>query len=117
MIAPPDVLAGLLALLRDAVREAVREELRADSETFDSRRLPPDCRTLRRFAEECRRIPDATKLGRVWTVPRGSWEAYRRRRRGTAARPEAPPPAPTSLDARADALLARSGLRVVRGLR
>jgi len=108
-----DVIAGFLTLVREAVREAVREELHADAETFDSRRLPPDCRTGRRFAEECRRIPDATKLGRVWTVPRVAWEAHRTRRRGSALRAETPPPAPTPLVQQADRLLARSGLRVV----
>ncbi len=115
MSATVDVVAGLLALLREAVRDAVRDELRADTETYDSRRLPPDCRTGRRFAEECRKIPEATKLGRVWTVPGAAWEAHRTRRRGAAVRSEGSPPASTSLVEQADRLLARSGLRVVGG--
>jgi hypothetical protein len=112
MSATPDVLAGLLVLLRDVVREAVREELRADTETFDSRRFPPDCGTARRFAEECRKIPEATKRGRVWIVPKCAWEAHRTRRRGSSSRTEVAPVS-TPLTEQADRLLVRAGLRVV----
>lgn len=113
MIGHAEVLAGFLALLRDAVREAVREELgRGERDTYTSLALPPDCPSRRTFAEWCRRLPEAERRGREWSIPRAVWEARRVRRRGSA--PIVEQSAATSLDARADALLARAGLRVVR---
>ena len=111
MNAPPDVLAVLLDALADRI--AARISTNTERERYDSHNLPPRC-SRRRFAEVCRsgRIADAQREGRDWTCSRRAWEEARSRK--APARPAAPP-APTSLNARADALLARSGLRVVRG--
>jgi hypothetical protein len=108
VIAPPDVLAVLLDALADRI--AARITTGPERERYDSRNLPPRC-SRRRFAEICRagQVLDARREGRDWTCSRQAWEAARSRK----PTERTAPPAPTSLDARADALLARSGLRVV----
>jgi hypothetical protein len=79
-------------------------------ETYSSRALPARC-SRRRFAEVCRsgRVEGAYRDGRDWVCSRAAWEAARAGRPTASRTP--------SLDARADALLARSGLRVVGGRR
>jgi hypothetical protein len=111
MIAP-DILGSLLDDLADRI--AVRINTRAEREAYDSRRLPPRC-SRRRFAEVCRsgRVADARCEGRDWTCSRAAWEAARSRRPALAITSTATPSEPRSLEARADALLAKAGLRVV----
>ena len=109
MIVPPDVLGVLLDALAD--RLASRILTTRERSVYTSLDLPPHT-TRRRFREVCPRISEATKHGSLWSVPRDAWDAYRLRRRGIARASEST--APTPLAARADALLARAGLRVVR---
>ena len=104
-----DALADLLDAL--AERIAVRLAAGRERETFSSRDLPPRC-SRRHFADICRsgRVVDARKEGRDWVCSRQAWEAarmYGRRPRPTSG----------ATEARADALLARVGLRVVQGSR
>jgi hypothetical protein len=115
MIAPA-VLGALLDDLADRI--AVRINTRAEREAYDSRHLPPRC-SRRRFAEVCRsgRIADVRREGRDWTCSRDAWEAARSRRPAPAIAPTATPREPRSLEARADALLAKARLRVVNGTR
>ena len=47
--------------------------------------LPPDAPSRRAFVEACRRIPDAAKVGRTWTVSREAWHQARRSRPRPAA--------------------------------
>ena len=111
---PVDPLAALLCLFREEVRAAVREELgRGEADTYTSARLPPNT-TSRRFRELAPRIAGAVKRGRVWSVPRSAWEAYRTRRRGVARPIEACTATP-DLDRQADDLLRGAGLRVIGG--
>lgn len=109
MSQPPDLLSAVLDLLADRI--AARIATAPDRERYDSRNLPPRC-ARRRFAEVCRsgRVNDARREGRDWTCSREAWEAARSRKPRMSA---THPAAPTSLDATADRLLARSGLRVV----
>jgi hypothetical protein len=103
--------AAIDVLLDEIARRlAVRLDLAREREVYTSDRLPPDCRTRRRFAECCRRIPEARKMGRAWAVSREAWERARARRP-----PTAPPPETTSIDDDADRLLTRAGLRIVVG--
>lgn len=89
--------------LEDEIRRIFREELaRAPEGPWSSRSLPPDVRTPRRFNEVCRGIVGATKLGRVWTVPRADWEVHRRKRRAT--------PVPDDVDA----IISAAGYRPTR---
>ncbi len=116
-------LGPILPWLLDELADRVADRLGADRrrDTYRSDDLPPDCPSTRAFAVSCRTIPEATKLGRIWIVPREAWERRRLRSRG-AERPTKPartdgPSAPNEakgLNERADALLRRSGLRVVR---
>ena len=112
MIVAPDLLGVLLDALADRI--AARIGSCGEREHYDSRNLPPRC-TRRRFAEVCRsgRVADARREGRDWACSRAAWEAARSRK--PMPRAAALPQAPTSLEARADTLLARSGLRVVGG--
>jgi hypothetical protein len=109
----PDLLGALLDALADRIAERIGST--REREIYSSRELPPRT-TRRRFAEVCRsgRVLDARRQGRDWTCSRLAWEASRSRK--PSALPAATS-APTTLDARADALLARNGLRVVRGPR
>ncbi len=109
----PDLLALLLDALADRI--AARIATTAERERYDSRNLPPRC-SRRRFAEVCRsgRVADAQREGRDWTCSREAWAAARSRK--TSAR-ATEAPAARSLDVRADQLLARAGLRFVRGER
>ena len=102
---------ALLDALADRI--AVRIGATRERETYSSRALPPLC-SRRRFAELCRagRVADARREGCDWVCSRGAWQAARTRR--VAPRPIT---SATSLDARAEALLARNGLRVLRGTR
>jgi hypothetical protein len=112
---PPDVLARLLdAVTEDlAVRLATRLGGGANPDTYDSLRLPARC-TRRRFAEVCRsgRVAGARREGRDWVCSRLAWEASQTRKRPLPAL--RPPCAPSDRNARADALLARSGLRILK---
>ena len=119
MIGAPDLppwLVAIVSLLADRLAPMVAAELARAPErnVYTSEDLPRDCRTRRTFAEQCKRIPEATKRGRMWTVPRSGWEAHRTRRRGARIVEGGAHVAP-DLAARADALLAKAGLRVVRG--
>jgi hypothetical protein len=109
-VSPHPDLATCLDALADRIAErivAVRER-----ERYDSLNLPPHT-TRRRFAEVCRsgRVDDARRAGRAWECSRVAWEEARTRR------PNSSPPAPQrkALDAQADELLGRAGLRIVRG--
>ena len=108
MIAP-DVLAELLDAL--AERIAIRLAAGRECDAYSSTDLPPRC-SRRRFAELCRsgRVVDARQEGRAWVCSRQTWEAARVRRPAPARRS-------VTTQAQADALLARAGLRVVRGSR
>jgi hypothetical protein len=106
----PDVLELLLDALADRLAERIGTT--RERERYDSHNLPPRT-SRRRFAELCRsgRVADARRVGRDWECSRAAWEAARARRpvasRATLER--------RTLDARADELLSRAGLRVVRG--
>lgn len=113
-MASPDLLGVVLDLLADKL--AARIGVVRERDVYTSEDLPPDCRTRRAFAEKCRRIPEAEKRGRTWVVVRAAWEAHRRTRRGAAIATVAMTTAPP-LTAKADALLARAGLRAVVGSR
>jgi hypothetical protein len=106
-----DALAVLLDALADHL--ASRILTAREREAYSSRHLPPRC-SRRRFAELCRsgRILGAEREGRDWVCSRDAWEAARSRK---AKRAVSAPGSP--LSAQADALLARSGLRVVKGAR
>ena len=110
---------GDLGMLLDALADRIARRIatRPERETYSSRELPPRC-SRRRFAELCRsgRIDGAHREGRDWICTRQAWEAARSRKPNGAA-PVAAAIGSTSLVARADALLERSGLRVVRGVR
>lgn len=95
-----------------AGRVAVRLLTLRGGETYSSCDLPPRC-SRRRFAELCRsgRVGDAHREGRDWICSRDAWHAAR------ARKPATPQPQERCLSAKADALLARSGLRVVKGTR
>jgi hypothetical protein len=101
--------------LAEALAELARESDRAPgpaADIYDSAHLPP--RTSRRwFAEICRsgRVDGATQEGRVWVCSPEAWHAARARKNRDAGpvRTEAAP----SLVTRADALLERSGLRLL----
>jgi hypothetical protein len=100
--------------LAEALAELARESERdpAPADVYDSKHLPPRT-SRRRFAEICRsgRVKGATLDGRIWVCPREAWHAARTRKVQHAA--PAMPAASPSLLARADALLERSGLRLV----
>jgi hypothetical protein len=103
-------LEALLDALADRI--ATRIGTARDCYRYSSRDLPPRC-SRRRFAEVCRsgRVADAARDGRDWVCSREAWEAAR----AWSAVPSRMTSAGTQ--ARADALLARAGLRVVRGSR
>lgn len=100
--------------LAEALSELARESERAPGATdsYDSAHLPPRT-SRRRFAEICRsgQVDGATLEGRLWVCSREAWHTARARKThsGDAALAEIAP----SLVARADALLERSGLRLV----
>jgi hypothetical protein len=106
-------LEGLLDAL--AARIAAHILVAGERDTYTSRDLPRRC-SRRRFAELCRSgvVSGARRDGREWVCSREAWEAARTRAPAHSTRN---PSKPTSLDAKADALLARSGLRIVRGVR
>lgn len=105
-------MENLLGVLLDALADRLAHRINSprEREVYSSSDLPPRC-SRRRFAEVCRsgRVADARREGREWTCSRAAWRAARAR----AVKPAASPVA--SFDSRASALLARSGLRVVRG--
>jgi hypothetical protein len=89
-----------------AERVALRLNSRVEHAVYSSQQLPPRC-SRRRFAEVCRsgRVRGARRDGRDWVCTREAWEG---RRSGQRA-----PWRPTmALDARAEVLLRRAGLRV-----
>jgi hypothetical protein len=100
---PDALLDALVDLVADRIAARIAE--RREREQYSSIDLPAGF-TRRRFAEICRsgRVSDARRDGRIWTCSRAAWEG---RRREVHKKP--------SLDERADALLTRAGLRVVRG--
>jgi hypothetical protein len=115
---PTDPLVANVAWLLDALADRIAMRLTTrPPETYSSRDLPPRC-SRRRFAEISRsgRIDGASREGRDWICTRAAWEAARSRKANGAA-PVAVPIEPPSLSARADELLKRAGLRVVRGVR
>jgi len=107
-------VAAAARVLAEALAELARDTERAPGATdsYDSAHLPPRT-SRRRFAEICRsgRVAGATLEGHIWVCPREAWHAARARKthRGDAALTENAP----SLVARADALLERSGLRLL----
>jgi hypothetical protein len=110
-------LSALDALLDElADRLATRILSTSRHETYSSRDLPPRC-SRRRFAELCRsgRVVGARREGREWVCAREAWEAERTRAYAPVVTKTTVKA--TSLDAKADALLARAGLRVVKGAR
>jgi hypothetical protein len=94
-----------------AAKLAERLDLTREREVYTSDRLPPDCRTRRRFAEICRSgaVVGARREGRCWICSRQAWE------RARARRPPAPATTTARIDDDADRLLSRSGLRVIGG--
>lgn len=105
-------LARALVEIADCLAERIVSRLRGAANTagtYDSRNLPPRC-TRRRFAEVCRsgRAEGARRDGRDWLCSRDAWHAARE----PSKRSE---PTRRALSDQANALLARSGLRVVRG--
>ena len=115
MTVPPDVLARLLDAVSEGIADRVAARLggRVDGDTYDSRRLPPRC-TRRRFAEVCRsgRVDGAHREGRDWVCSRVAWEAAQTRK--VAPSSARTPHGFSDRTARADVLLARSGLRIVK---
>jgi hypothetical protein len=111
-----DPLSCLLVLV-DAVASRIATQLGAavPREEYSSANPPPRI-TRRRFAEVCRsdRVIDAHKDGDDWVCSRAAWEAARVRK--PVPRHSGPRP-PADLESKADAALARAGLRVVRGPR
>lgn len=110
-----DVLGRLFAVLAAATERGDNNT----PQTFDSRRLPPGV-SRRRFAELCRsgNVVGARREGRDWLCTRAAWESARTRKRRTSPPlHDASASASSTIEARADALLARSNLRVVRGTR
>lgn len=83
MNAPPDLVAGLLAVFRPLVRELV-DELRGEdsADSYSSGCLPPRT-SRRRFAEVCRsgRVVGARREGRDWICLREEWHQARSRKR------------------------------------
>jgi hypothetical protein len=102
--------AALLDMFAD--RLAARLNERVERETYSSRDLPSRT-SRRRFAEVCRsgRVEGARREGRDWVCSRAAWQAARAQR----PRMQGCPPRSASVHARADALLARAGLRVIGG--
>ena len=108
-----DTIDALIDSLADRI--AARILTAGKRETYSSRDLPPRC-SRRRFAELCRSgcVAGARREGREWVCSVSAWEAARARK----PKPNSPgSPRATTLDAKADALLACSGLRVVKGSR
>jgi hypothetical protein len=106
-VTAPELLAVVLDALADRI--AVRIGVVREPDVYDSRNLPPRC-TRRRFVELCRagRVAGAWREGVNWCCSREAWEAARvTRKQAAAPRPVAP------LEAQADRLLTRAGLRVV----
>src|SRR5262249_41069657 len=98
-----------------AIRIVARLNQPARSDIYSSRLLPPRC-TRRRFAELCRsgRVVGARREGRDWVCFREAWDDERARPPVGVTRT---PSNLTDAEAKADALLTRCGLRVVRGAR
>ena len=48
------------------------------AEVWASHHLPPDCPSRRTFADVCRKIPGAVRLGKAWIVEREAWTEARR---------------------------------------
>jgi|GEM_PF-6142957 len=62
-------------------KEPLARSLTGD--VYTSKRLTPDCPSSERFHEVCRNIAGANKRGRVWLVPRASWDSHRANPRKT----------------------------------
>jgi hypothetical protein len=103
-----------LEALLDALAEriAARILVAREQDTYSSHELPLRC-TRRRFAELCRSgvVLGARRDGRDWVCAREAWDAARAPKTRSARVAALP------LDVKADALLARAGLRVVKGAR
>jgi hypothetical protein len=113
-VTPTEAIATLLSIFRAELRAAVRDAQTGDAaKTYSSRALPPRT-TRRRFRELCVRgaIAGAWKEGPTWCCTCQAWEEARVRRMPAGAAQATPAAKP--LAAQADALLARSGLRIVR---
>lgn len=108
-----DSLDALIDWLADRI--AARLITGAQRETYSSCDLPPRC-SRRRFAELCRsgRVIGARREGREWVCSQSAWDAARAQRAKPTSQLQR---RVTTLDAKADALLARQGLRVVKGSR
>jgi hypothetical protein len=109
------VLVAIEVLLERLAIDVVARLREGERETYDSERLPPRCRSRRRFARICRQIPEAYLEGRSWVCPRDVWDAARCRKRAEQPPAVSASVRPANLAGRADALLRRAGLRVVRG--
>jgi hypothetical protein len=108
-----DLLSKLLEEL--SARLAARLSVPTAALSYSSQKLPQGV-SRRCFAETCRsgRVEGAWLDGRVWHCSVAAWEAARTTLRPRASSERA---TPTSLDAKADALLTRAGLRIVGGRR
>lgn len=72
----------LLEAMAEMIAERVvaklgARERRSDSAIYTSRDLPPDCPSRARFNILAKSIARAQKSGRVWSVPRDAWHAFR----------------------------------------
>ena len=109
------ILTAIVVLLECFAKDVATRLGEGKHETYDSERLPPRCRSRRCFARLCRQIPEAYLEGRIWVCPHEAWHAARRRERADQPQAVSDSPRPANLAGRADALLRRAGLRIVRG--
>jgi len=115
----PRVGAVITAWVRDIARSEVERMEAARTEGFyRSDNALPTGTTRRTFVEMCRsgRIPDATKEGRAWVCPRGSWHSARLQRviQSPIAKPAQIAPAEDD-EQLADRLIQQAGFRKSRG--
>lgn len=110
-------LSGVLDALIDALADRLVARMgdRRERQVYTSDDLPPRT-SRRRFAEVCRsgRVAGARREGRHWTCSLVAWETARTRTRASTIAPAAADVPPATLAARAESLLERSGLRLVR---
>ena len=110
---PPDVLrAALLAVLPELLSDLGYAPAARAEVTYSRDHLPPGYASPEAFAAECRRLrlsPEEYRPARSWAIPSSVWERARREDRERRRKPVEPEADPV------DAMLAGSGLRLVRG--